>query len=271
MGLKMFPRQIHVVFNSAEDRRITEPILNHSPNKVYYFTASIKSTGQKDEHMDFFIKNKELFKNKLPNLQIIHQEIDYTEYIDIIQELSKIIKNEREEDPRCQIYFNVGSGSKMTALAAAEASKLWDCETYYMYSSHYDPKALPRHSGEMFIKRPLVFPIKKPKKVFIKVLKIINNMIEKKYKNKDFEEDYKFIYKKDLLDTLIEKDVIKLNRKNEDYRKERSSYYAKLNKRYLDPISKDLIYIKISDDKRNKKIYLTPIGEEILNIFKYLI
>jgi len=30
-------------------------------------------------------------------------------------------------------------------------------------------------------------------------------------------------------------------------------------------------YIKISDDKRNKKVYLTKVGKDILKIFKFLI
>ncbi len=140
-----------------------------------------------------------------------------------------------------------------------------------MHSTHYNPKTLPRHEGEMILKRPLVFPIKKPKTIFIQVLKAIEQMMEKKYENKEVEKTSKFIYKKDLLETLIENDIIKLRCKNEDYRKERSSYYARLNQTFLNPLSVDLKYIEISEDRRNKKIYLTPVGKEILNIFRYLI
>ncbi|MHA1252852.1 MAG: DUF6293 family protein [Candidatus Helarchaeota archaeon] len=43
------------------------------------------------------------------------------------------------------------------------------------------------------------------------------------------------------------------------------------NKRYLDPLEKELQYITISEDKRNKKICLTENGRNVLEIFKYLI
>lgn len=41
--------------------------------------------------------------------------------------------------------------------------------------------------------------------------------------------------------------------------------------KFLCPIVKEMKYIRISDDKRNKKIYLTEVGKDILKIFKYLI
>ena len=140
-----------------------------------------------------------------------------------------------------------------------------------MHSTHYNPQALPRHDGKMILKKPLVFPIKKPDPILIKILQVIENMIDEKYENKLFEGDLKFIYKKDLLDALIDNDLIALKRKNEDYRKERSSYYAKLNQKFLNRMSMDQKYIEISSDKRNKKITLTSVGEEVLSIFEYLI
>ncbi len=41
--------------------------------------------------------------------------------------------------------------------------------------------------------------------------------------------------------------------------------------KFLEPLVNEMKYIKISDDKRNKKVYLTEVGKDILKIFKFLI
>ncbi|MGV9200407.1 MAG: DUF6293 family protein, partial [Promethearchaeia archaeon] len=135
----LFASQIHIVFNAKEDKRITDPILKNPPNKLYYFTAYIEETGQKDENMEYFDKNTEILQKQIPTLKIIHRELDYTNYIHVIQEISKIIRDERAENGNSEIYINVGTGSKITSLASSEASKLWDCHIYYVFASKYDP------------------------------------------------------------------------------------------------------------------------------------
>ncbi|MBN1800673.1 MAG: hypothetical protein JW891_04160 [Candidatus Lokiarchaeota archaeon] len=267
----MFPRNVHIVFNCAEDRRITEPLLKHPPDKLYYYTAFIKATGQKDENMQFFQSNVDVLKQKIPSLKVVHKEIDYTEYLDIIQDISNVIKEEREINPNCQIFVNIGSGSKITTLAAAEASRLWQCGLYYVHSARYHPNELPRHDGELIVKKPVVFPITKPNPEYIQVLKTIEELMKKKYQHKDLNNVRKFVSKRDLLEALIEKKIIQLQKKNEDYRKRSSSYYAKLNQGFLNPLENDLKYITISHEHRNNKIYLTAEGEDALAIFKYLI
>ncbi|MBD3197834.1 MAG: hypothetical protein GF317_22475 [Candidatus Lokiarchaeota archaeon] len=268
----MFSKQIHIVFNSNEESRITFPILEHSPNTLYYFTAVIRDTGQKDENLSFYEKNIHILRKKIPQLEIINREVDYTNYIEIIQEISKIIDEERKKNNNCKIYINISSGSKMTAVASIEASKLWNCEVYYVYSTLYDPSGDgPQHKGDMIIKTPITFPIKKPDEIYIKILKFISQLIEKRYKNKDYNETLsKFIYKKTLIQELYEAGYVRLETKNKDPRKLKSSKYMKSNK-YLKVLERELNYIDVSDDRRNKKIYINEIGKEILKIFKYKI
>lgn len=263
--------QVHIVFNTAEDRRITDPIIRYAPNKLYYFTAYIKSTGQSDEHMDFYEKNIDILRKLFPQLDILHKQVDYTDYIEIIQELSKIIKIEREENPNCSIYLNIGSGSKITALASSEASMLWNCIPYYVHSEHYNPISTPRHEGDIIIKKPVIFPFKKPRKELIKVLRVIKELIDIRYLLKETVVKEKFIYKKDLLEPLIKKNLLTLEKKNLDPSSQKSSYYMKLNQRYLKPLANNQNYIKISKDKKNQKIYLTDAGWDVIKIFEFLL
>ena len=122
----MFSPQIHIVFNAREEQRITKPLIDNPPNKLYYFTAIVRSTNQKDVNLDFYDYNIKMLKDKIPLLEIISLQIDYTNFLEIIQELSKIIKLERENNPNSKIFINISSGSKMTSIASIEAAKLWD-------------------------------------------------------------------------------------------------------------------------------------------------
>ncbi len=92
-----------------------------------------------------------------------------------------------------------------------------------------------------------------------------------KYADKDIEPSNPFIYKKILLNVLIEKGFLDLERKHYDPRFRQASYYMKLNQRFLKPLAKELKYIRISKDKRNKKFFITEKGQLVLQIFKYLI
>jgi len=266
----MFSPQIHIIFNAREDQRIIKPLIENPPNKLYYFTAMVKSTNQADVNLEFYNKNVETLKKHIPSLEIITNPIDYTNYIEIIQELSKLIKFEREMNSNSKFFINVSSGSKMTSIASVEAAKLWNCEVYYLYSSNYDPCGEGvRHKGIFYIIEPITFPIKKPDESHIKTLKLIINLIEKKYYGKESDEkSKKYIYMKELINELYEKEIIKLEREHKDPSYRKSALYQKV-KNYLQPIIKDFNYIKISDDKRNKKVFITKRGKQVLEIFKY--
>jgi predicted transcriptional regulator len=268
----MFSPQIHIVFNSREDERITKPIVENPPNKLYYFKAFVQKTNQRDMNLEFFEKNVEFIKKRVPSLEIIPREVDYTNYIEIIQELSKIIKYERESNPNCHIFINVSSGSKMTSIASTEASRLWDCEIYYLYSSQYVPNGKgPRHKGEFYIMEPITFPINKPDKIYIKTLRLIQDLISNKYRNKEYDiSKRKFIYFKRLIEELESEGLVKLDNEHNDPRSRKSALYMK-TRHFFGPLIEDLNYIELSDDKRNKKVFLTQKGKDILKIFKYYI
>ncbi|MHA1766622.1 MAG: DUF6293 family protein, partial [Promethearchaeota archaeon] len=147
-----------------------------------------------------------------------------------------------------------------------------NCKIIYVFSTKYSPTPEgPRHEGQMIIIEPNLFPLQKPKEIFLKTLKIIEEAIHEKYKDKITLPPQKFIYKKNLIDLLIEKNILKLEKKHADPRKRRASYYMKINQILLKPMAKQLNYLKISKDKRNKKIFITEEGKTILEIFKYLI
>jgi len=258
----IFEPQIHIVFNADEKERITFPIITSKPNKLYYFKADPSKLNAADMYESFYRKNFEVLKKEIPTLEIITNLIDYIDYFQIIQEISKVISNEREQNPNCKIYINISAGSKLTAIASIEAARIWDLETYYIYSQEISFGGGPKHSGEMKILSIKGFPIQKPREDLIKVLKVIEKIMA---------GGKKFVYKKYLLNVLKDEGLLQLITENPDLKKNKSSEYMALNQRYLNPLEKAWKFIKISDDKRNKKIFLTDEGKEILKIFKYYI
>ncbi len=123
----------------------------------------------------------------------------------------------------------------------------------------------------MIIKKPITFPINKPKEEIIKVIKFIEECIENKYKVKEIIVNEKFISKKELIDKMKDKGFLALQKKNKDSRKEKSSIYMNFNQKYGKILVDQLKYIEISSDKRNKKVNLTDTGKHVCAIFKYLI
>jgi len=258
----MFEPQIHIVFNSEEKKRITDPIIQSKPNKLYYFKADPSKLKSADEFESYFKENSETLKKKIPTLEIITKLIDFTDYFQIIQEISRLVKEERTKNEKCKIYINMGAGSKLTAIASVEAAKIWNLETYYVYSQEVSLKKGPKHGGEMIVNPIKGFPIQKPPENLIKVLKVMEKMMGL---------GKKFVYKKSFLYELKKEGLLKLITENPDQKKNKSSEYMALNQRFLNPLEKQLKFINVSDDKRNKKISLTEEGLNILKIFKYYI
>ncbi len=271
----IFSPQIHIVFNCKEAGRITEPLLENSPHKIYYFTAFIKKTKQKDDYLEFMEKNIKTIQERIPSITIIRETVDYVDYLEIIQKISKIVKNEREENADAKIYINISSGSKITAIASIEAAKIWNLEHYYVYSDEYNPyDEGPVHTGKFFIERPVTFPTQRPRRDHIQTLKLIQEVLKHKYENKTLAKsnlngDNKFIYLKTLIEKLESEGIIGLESNNTDAKKRKSALYMKA-KDFLEPLEKDLHYITISKDKRNRKVKLTHEGKNLTKIFRYL-
>lgn len=264
----MFSPQIHIVFNCEEEDRITKPLLEYPPNKLYYFIAFIKLTGQKDVNIAFYERNIKLLQKNIPNLEIITSEVDYLDYDELIRKLSIIIREERNKNPKCSIYFNASTGSNLCAIASIEASKAFECKYYYTTAEIYDPHGDgPHHKGKVTIFFPTTFPIQKPPIRHVQILQLINRMINKRFKGKLYDiSKEKAISLKELVNALHDKGLIPLKKKHPDPKSQTSALY--MNARtILMALEKKFNYIRLLGDRRYKKVCLTQSGKEIVNFF----
>jgi len=229
-------------------------------NRAYLFIF-------KDEQTEQFMEQYSAVEKQLKehNIEVIKKGIDIYNYTEVIQSISLIIKDERERNPDTKIYINLSVGTKITAIAAMDACRFWDCTPYYVIGEHYIPeKAVSKQTtalsyGKMEIFTPPTFKLIKPEPHLIEALKII---AEKKTG----------IYKKEFRKKLLVKNLLVIQKKYETPSdpKKLSAEYMAMNQQYLYPLKDTWNYIQISDAKRNQKITLTDLGEETVQIFKYL-
>ena len=250
--------RIHIAFQGFEIDRIAEPIIQNRGDKVYIIIF-------RDEKTEQFMEQFNIIKKKLEeeNIQVIQEKAEIHDYNDVIQKISQIIKEEREQNPSCEIFINISVGTKITSIAGMDACRLWNCTPYYVLPEKYLPEEDEKKSslsrGIKKIISPPQFEIVKPKKNLIQALKILATK-----KNG--------MYKKEFKKRLEEKKLLRILKKYNDPRdpKKKSAEYMALNQQYIIPLKQKWKYIDESDDKRNKKITITKMGFEILEIFKYL-
>ncbi len=209
-----------------------------------------------------------LIKNKLEEnkIEVVQKGINIHDYIDVIQNISKVIKGERDNDPGTEIFINLSVGTKITAIAAMDACRFWDCIPYYVVPERYiSEKEVTRDtialsSGEMEIFEPPSFKLNKPQPILIDALKII-------------EEKGTGIHKKEFRKKLLARKMLKIQKKYDNPRdpKKLSAEYMAMNQQFIFPLRDNWNYIEVSDEKRNQKITLTDTGVEALQIFKYFI
>lgn len=212
------------------------------------------------------MKEYKEIENKLREnyIEVIQQGVNLLDYVDIIQNISKIVKLERENNPDTEILINLSVGTKITAIAAMDACRFWDCKPYYVVGEKYiSEKEITQEtrslsSGKMDIFTPPVFKLIKPTQTLIEALKII-------------AERKSGIYKKEFRKRLLAKNLLVIQKKYENPKdpKKLSAEYMAMNQQYIYPLKDIWKYITVSDAKRNQKVSLTELGEETVQIFKY--
>lgn len=204
-----------------------------------------------------------LNKNKI---EIIQRGIDIHNYIAVIQNISQVIKSERANNPSSEIFINISVGTKITAIAAMDACRFWDCIPYYVVPQYYlsdkevTENTVALSSGTMEIFEPPKFKLNKPSSHLIEALNLIG-------------EKPTGIQKKEFRKKLLTKNLLKIHKKYDHPNdpKKLSAEYMAMNQQFIIPLRDNWGYIDVSDARRNQKLSLTEIGREALEIFKYLL
>jgi hypothetical protein len=248
-------RSVHIVYNAREHDRITEPIFKHQPSKLYYFYHHGKND---DVNLEYMAKNLSLVKERLPNCEIIELSVDYVDYYDIISKLATIISEERDSE----ILINLGTGSKMIAVANLDAYRLWDVKLIYPYSLDYDPTKDSTHSGKIENAEIPKFEFRQPSIKLIKALQLIYWMMT----HDKYSRELTRIRQQDLQEMLFESLKLEKVKENSNVRKRDSSQKMRVSRGYLRPLENDWQLIETNKSGRAVFISFTPKGLKMVKV-----
>ncbi len=248
-------REVHIVYNVKEHARITDPIIDLNPDIVYYLFHQGENS---DIYLEYKDENIQFLNKKLPNLHIIQYSVDYVNYYDIISKLASIISKERG----AHITINMGTGSKMVALANLDAYRLWNIDIFYPYSLNYDPSNDSAHTGEIKNAELPKFEFKTPDFRLIRIMQAIYWLMH----HDKFGHVRKYVRQQDLQEVVFQElhiETVPFVENNRDYDSSQKIKLRRLLEKLEDPWH--LIYReKIG---RTKHIHFTDKGEKMIRVF----
>ncbi|MHA1561974.1 MAG: HFX_2341 family transcriptional regulator domain-containing protein [Promethearchaeota archaeon] len=249
-------RKIHITYNAQEKERITGPILSDKPDVLYY----ICHNGEiEDIFLNYKDMNLETIRNNMKNCKIIESEVNYIDYYDIISNLAKIISSEiaKCKDEKATFTVNMGTGSKMVAIANIDASRLWDnIILIYPYSLDYDPSAESAHSGIMYSAEPPKFKFYKPSIELIKAMQILYWLML----HDKFERKRNFVLQREWQNAIFH--IYKIRTVDQD-----TSEKMSLNRAIINPLVERWKLIYKEKQGRDHRIYFSDDGLKMVRVF----
>ncbi|ELZ28958.1 hypothetical protein C474_13689 [Halogeometricum pallidum JCM 14848] len=130
MGLKV-PDRIHIAPVGYERDRVVDAAAQFKAD----FVVLISHTDNDDDGEKWLNLVQEGLTNK--NIEYTTKYCDIFDLYDSLGKIAETIDDYREEE----VYVNISSGSKITAVAGAIASMVTECTAYYAVAEEYSPEA----------------------------------------------------------------------------------------------------------------------------------
>ena len=232
--------RIHVATVDHHIERITEPMIKLRADKAYIITY-----GEKDAAVEFLKKTKNILKkNRIPFRVIF---VDIWDLMACVEKFRDLIFKEKEN----QIFFNVSTGTKISAISAMLSCMIWNCQPYYAKSEYNEIKIQKKVPVEE-IKEIVSMPIYKmitPKSEYLQILTILQQNKGK-------------VKKRKLIEELKISKIIKSSGKQN---LSKPAEHGQL-KTILDPMIK-MEYVSVETVGRNSIVTITHQGKNTLKIF----
>ena len=235
------PQRVHITPVGHEYDRVVEPAKEFRADKV----VLIGHTENDEKGEEYWEKAVESFKQEDTEYAI--RQCDIFDLYDSLGTIAEVISTHAEDD----VYVNVASGSKITAIAGMIASMVLDATAYYVRVRRYEevPKEI-----EQVTELPK-YPIDSPDPEQIAVLEYI--------RRETFHEG-----------PPTKGEVIHFSEQaGLPYVRESvagKGKYRLLDTNIVEPL-KDRNYITESKSGRNKVISITEEGQAALEAFRWLV
>jgi len=150
-----------------------------------------------------------------------------------------------------EVYVNISTGSKITAVAGMVAAMMNDVHAYYVKAKEYREDDVPRGVADI-IELPR-YPIQSPDFQHIQILDHL------------LENERETLTKSDLIDFA---DAHNLQFVNRDVG--RKAKYRLLDSHVLEPMLNEG-YVTISEEGRNRVVEITEKGKDLVSAFRYML
>ena len=156
--------RVHVATVDHHIERITEPMINLRADKAYIVTY-----GEKDAAEEFLKKTKRILKKHRIPYKVIF--VDIWNLMACVEKFRDLIIEEKEN----QVFFNVSTGTKISAISAMLSCMIWNCQPYYAkpdYSETRMPEKIVIEEIKEIVSMP-IYKMKMPKPEYLQILKIL--------------------------------------------------------------------------------------------------
>lgn len=237
------PDRVHIMPVGYEKPRVTKSAIGYKADKVVLIGH--EEDGEEDEvRLD---EIESILEEQA--IEVERTECDIFDLYDSLGLIAEIINRFKSEE----VYVNVSTGSKVTAIAGMIACMAIDATAYYAKAKDY--------SGEYpddieFVQELPNYPIDAPERQQIVTLYVIEKMQARGLN----PTKGKLIYMGQQLSLpfVTENDV-----------KDKGKYRV-LDKEIIEPMQ-EREYITITQEGRSKVVELTEEGENALRAFRYLV
>ena len=236
--------RVHVVPVGFEVLRVTEPLIRMRADKAYFVRYRAD-----DPAMRFYARVKNELESRYQHIAIEETFVDIWNLYSCLEAYREIIRQEQGN----HVYFNVSTGTKITAMAGLLSCMLWDATPYYAKVAY--PQARAQDIPTEQVDEPDILPIyeiNKPKEELLLILGIL-------------KQNGGRMKKVNLIRKLEEEGIIKV-RDESKTDLSRAAKHSQL-RAMIEPLESSWRYIKVEASGRRSEVSLTEQGNTALNVF----
>lgn len=234
-------KSVHIAPQGYETQRVYEPAIESDADIVVLLIHPVR-TAQGDD-----CKEEVMAELDEAGVEWKQEKCDFFDLYRTLKSFGRVIERYSDEE----IFVNLSTGSKITAIGGAVACMATAVQPYYVKVKGYEGRTISTGVDEAV---PLnIYPIGLPNIQYLEVMR--------------FLEENDEVIKKDVLEFVQENEFPLLSRYS---RKELRNNYGPLNREILDPLETRgmIVQKRIGQGKR---VLLTEDGENTLEAFEYLL
>lgn len=241
MGLNV-PDRIHIMPVGYEEDRIYKTAKKLNADEV----VLLQNFNDSEEGKEHFSEAKQGLEDRGYSPRV--EMCDIFELYSSLGAIASLI-DEYEED---EVYVNISTGSKVTAIAGMIAAMTNGATAYYVKAERYREGDVPR--GIANIEQLPRYPIDAPDLQELAILSYLNETANKRVTKGDLIE----FAEQEQLPFIANRDITKKGK------------YGLLDTHIIEPLQNDG-YLTVSKDGRNRIISVTQAGKDLLQAFGFMV